>query len=48
MWCQDVQEVFVHTVAHRLLLSEKAEGQGLTAQQVLTQLLQQIRPPKLR
>ena len=45
---KDVQEVFIHTVAHRLLLSPKAEGQGLSSRQVLGQILQSISTPKLR
>ena len=44
----DVQEVFCHTIAHRLLLSSKAEGQGLKAEQVLQQLLGAVAAPKLR
>ena len=45
---RDVQEVFSHTVAHRLLLSSKAEGQGLHANQVLAQILERVPAPKLR
>lgn len=45
---KDVQEVFIHTVAHRLLLSPKAEGQGLSSRQVLGQILQSVSAPKLR
>ena len=45
---QDVQEVFQHTVAHRLLLTAKAESMGVTAQQVLTQVLEKVPVPKLR
>ena len=44
----DVQEVFVRTVAHRLLLSAKAETQGLSAEQVLQKLLPTVPAPKLR
>lgn len=44
----DVREVFVQTVAHRLLLSPKAEGLGKTAEQVCEELLVSVRPPKLR
>ena len=36
---RDVQEVFLPTVAHRLLLSDKAEAAGITAEQVLRQIL---------
>lgn len=45
---KDVQEVFGHTVAHRLILSPKAEGQGLSARRVLGQILQTVPAPKLR
>ena len=44
---KDVQEVFVSTVAHRLLLTSQAEGQGLTAQAVLTGILRTVPAPKL-
>ena len=45
---RDVQEVFVHTVAHRLLLSEKAESRGITPQQALQKILESVQAPKLR
>ena len=45
---KDVQEVFCHTVAHRLLLSPKAEGMGMTAEQALSQVLSGVPAPKLR
>ena len=44
----DVREVFVHTVAHRLLLSPKAEAQGKTPEQVLQGILAAVSAPKLR
>ena len=44
----DVREVFVHTVAHRLLLSPRAEGKNKSAVQILRELLEQIPAPKLR
>jgi MoxR-like ATPase len=44
---KDVQEVFGLTVAHRLLLSNQAEGMGMTASAVLKQLLGQVPAPKL-
>ena len=44
---KDVQEVFIHTVAHRLILSPKAEGQGLSARKVLGQILHSVAAPKL-
>ncbi len=45
---KDVQEVFIHTVAHRLLLSGRAEGMALTPEQVLRQILDSVPAPKLR
>lgn len=44
----DVREVFSHTVAHRLILSPRAEGQGKTAEQVLAGILERTNAPKLR
>ena len=44
----DVREVFVHTVAHRLILSAKAEGQQKTAEMVLRSILESVPAPKLR
>ena len=44
----DVREVFVNTVAHRLLLSPRAEAQGVTAEQILREILDTVPAPKLR
>ena len=44
----DVQEVWIPTISHRLLLSPKAEGAGLSAEQVLSRILESIPAPKLR
>ena len=44
----DVREVFVTTVAHRLLLTTRAESQDIAAEDVLHDILEQVRPPKLR
>ncbi len=44
----DVREVFTHTVAHRLLLSPKAQGQNKTPEQVLQGILSVVPMPKLR
>ena len=44
----DVKEVFVTTIAHRLLLTAKAEGQGLTPESILQQILDRTAAPKLR
>ena len=44
---EDVQEVFVKTVSHRLLLSAKAEGRRMSPEQVLTEILKQVPTPKM-
>lgn len=43
----DVQEVFAWTVAHRLILSSKAEGQGKTAEQILTEIISRVPTPRM-
>ena len=45
---KDVQEVFSPVVAHRLLLSERAEAKGLSAEQVLKMIIDGADAPKLR
>lgn len=44
----DVREVFVHTLAHRMILSPKAEGQNKTAEQILQDILSSVSAPRLR
>ena len=44
----DVQEVFAQTIAHRLILTPKAEGQGKTPRQVLEGILGSVSAPRLR
>ena len=44
---KDVQEVFQRTVAHRLLLTPKAESHGISAEAVLKQILQRVPAPKV-
>ena len=44
----DVREVFIWTIAHRLILSPKAEGQGKTAEQILTEIISQVSAPRIR
>ena len=44
----DVREVFVHTVAHRLLLSPRAEARGRQAEQILRDILESVDAPRLR
>ena len=45
---KDVQETMLPTVTHRLQLSPKAEAQGLTAEQVLQQIVDQVAAPKVK
>ncbi len=45
---RDVQEVFLRTVAHRLLLTPKAEATGVDAQTVLKGILETVPAPKVR
>ena len=44
----DVREVFIHTVAHRLVLSPRAQAQGRQAEQILREILESVDAPKLR
>ena len=44
---KDVQEVFLPTVAHRLILSAEALGRSLTPEQVLVKLLKSVPAPRL-
>jgi MoxR-like ATPase len=44
----DVREVFVHVVAHRLLLTGRAESMGKTAEQVLRGITETVAAPRLR
>ena len=44
----DVREVFTWTIAHRLLLSPKAEGQGKTPEQILSEIISQVPAPRMR
>ncbi len=44
----DVREVFAHTVAHRLILSPRAEGQGRRLEQIVQELTARVPAPKLR
>lgn len=43
----DVREVFTWTIAHRLILSPKAEGQGKSAEQILTEIIGQVPAPRM-
>ena len=44
----DVREVFITTVAHRLLLTGQAEGRGRTAGAILEEILKATPAPRLR
>jgi len=44
----DVREVFSWTVAHRLLLSSKAEGAGKTAEEILKDIVEHTPAPRMR
>ena len=44
----DVREVFTWTIAHRLILSPKAEGQGKTSEQILAEIIAQVSAPRMR
>ena len=44
----DVREVFSHTIAHRLILSPRAESQNKTPEQILRQILDSTPAPKVR
>ena len=45
---EEVREVFGKTVAHRLLLSPAAEGQGITPEQALETIVARVPSPNLR
>ena len=44
----DEREVFVQCVAHRLILTPRAQTQGVTGQQVLQRILETVPAPRLR
>ena len=44
---EDVQEVFAATIAHRLILSPKAEARKLTVGKVLEDILKQVPAPRM-
>lgn len=45
---QDIEDVFPWTVAHRLILSSKAEGENKTAEQLLHDIMERTPAPKIR
>ncbi len=45
---RDVQEVFQRTVAHRLLMTAKAEASGITPESVLADIVRSVPAPKVR
>ena len=44
----DVKEVFIPTLAHRMILTGRAESQGKTAEQILKAVLDGTPAPWLR
>lgn len=44
----DVREVFPVTIAHRLILSPRAEAQSKTAEQIVSSVLESVPAPRLR
>ena len=44
----DVKEVFIPTLAHRMILTGRAESQGKTAEQILKAVLDGTPAPRLR
>ena len=44
----DVREVYLHTIAHRLILSPRAQAQNRSAEQILREILESTPAPKLR
>ena len=44
----DVKEVFIQTVAHRLILTPKAESLGKQPEQILREILDTVHAPRLR
>lgn len=45
---KDVQEAFVATVAHRLLLNHTAQSQDMTPEKILGDILRKVPAPKIR
>ena len=45
---RDVKEVFLRCIPHRLLLTAKAEGSNMTAQAILSEIVQTVKAPELR
>lgn len=43
---RDIQEVFLRTIAHRVLLTPRAEAAGMTCYQILGQILETVPMPK--
>lgn len=44
---QDVQNVFINTLSHRIILSSEAVSRHLTAEQVLKNILSKVKPPRI-
>lgn len=44
---RDVQNVFVSTLNHRIILSDEATLQNLGAEKILTDILYKVKQPKI-
>ncbi len=44
---QDVQNVFINTLSHRIILSSEAVSRHLTTEQVLKNILSKVKPPRI-
>lgn len=44
---EDVQDVFIDTCAHRLILKPQARVEGVTEQEILRKILMEVKPPQL-
>ena len=44
----DIKELSIPVLSHRLLLDAEAEFSGVTVEDVVAQLLSQVRPPTSR
>ena len=42
---EDVRDVFIDVCAHRIILTQKARAAGLTAKDVLSQILDSVKLP---
>ena len=45
---EDVQDVFVDVCAHRMVLRAQAQVEGITAAEILKNIMTQVKPPVAR